>query len=60
MIRLLPPPPRLFVCPICPQNARKLKPSLMCRFILFVRQQQATQRQAGNTVGGDGSMDLLG
>ena len=31
-----------------------------CRFILFVRQQQATQKAASSTVGKGGSMDLLG
>ncbi|GFR51520.1 hypothetical protein Agub_g13936 [Astrephomene gubernaculifera] len=44
------------------EAARKLGPGPMSRFIIFVRQQQATQKAAGNTVaGGQGSaMDLLG
>lgn len=42
------------------QNARKLGPSLVCRFIIFVRQQQATQRAASSTVSTDGAMDLMG
>ncbi|PNW76483.1 hypothetical protein CHLRE_11g467629v5 [Chlamydomonas reinhardtii] len=40
--------------------ARKMNPGLLCRFILFVRQQQATQKAASSTVGKGGSMDLLG
>ncbi|KAG2439095.1 hypothetical protein HYH02_006619 [Chlamydomonas schloesseri] len=40
--------------------ARKMSPGLMCRFMLFVRQQQATQKAASSTVGKGGSMDLLG
>ncbi|KAG2495798.1 hypothetical protein HYH03_006041 [Edaphochlamys debaryana] len=42
------------------EAARKLNPSLMCRFMLFIRQQQATQKAASSTVGQGGSMDLLG
>ncbi|KAG2488731.1 hypothetical protein HYH03_012730 [Edaphochlamys debaryana] len=42
------------------EAARKLNPSLMCRFMLFVRQQQATQKAASSTVGQGGTMDLLG
>ncbi|PNH12150.1 Tiny macrocysts protein B [Tetrabaena socialis] len=42
-------------------DARKLKPGLMCRFIIFVRNQMATQRAAGSSANTDGtSMDLLG
>ncbi|GLC41265.1 hypothetical protein PLESTM_001177800 [Pleodorina starrii] len=41
------------------EDARKLNPGLMCRFIMFVRHQQATQKAAGGA--NDGShMDLLG
>ncbi|EFJ45114.1 hypothetical protein VOLCADRAFT_106127 [Volvox carteri f. nagariensis] len=40
------------------EEARKLNPSLMCRFIMFVRQQQATQHAAGSSV--SATMDLLG
>ena len=32
--------------------ARKHGPSLMCRFVIFVRQQMATQHAAGNTLAG--------
>ncbi|KAG2492486.1 hypothetical protein HYH03_009151 [Edaphochlamys debaryana] len=42
------------------EAARKLDPSLLCRFMLFVRRQQATQKAASSTVGKGGSMDLLG
>ncbi|KAG2426220.1 hypothetical protein HXX76_013200 [Chlamydomonas incerta] len=42
------------------EAARKLDPGPMCRFMLFVRQQQATQKAASSTVGKGGSMDLLG
>ncbi|KAG2494504.1 hypothetical protein HYH03_007272 [Edaphochlamys debaryana] len=42
------------------EDARKLSPSLMCRFIMFVRQQQATQKDAGNSANDGNSMDLLG
>ncbi|KAG2494502.1 hypothetical protein HYH03_007271 [Edaphochlamys debaryana] len=42
------------------EDARKLNPSLMCRFIMFVRQQQATQKDAGNSANDGNSMDLLG
>ena len=42
------------------QAARKLDPGPVCRFMLFVRQQQATQKAASSTVGKGGSMDLLG
>ncbi|GIM07919.1 hypothetical protein Vretimale_11958 [Volvox reticuliferus] len=41
------------------ESVRKLNPSLMCRFMLFVRHQQATQKAASSNVKG-GSMDLLG
>ncbi|GLI60726.1 hypothetical protein VaNZ11_002824 [Volvox africanus] len=40
------------------EDARKLNPSLMCRFIMFVRQQEATQHAAGSSV--SATMDLLG
>eukprot|EP00198_Chlamydomonas_reinhardtii_P006676 XP_001696012.1 flagellar associated protein [Chlamydomonas reinhardtii] len=42
------------------EAARKLDPGPVCRFMLFVRQQQATQKAASSTVGKGGSMDLLG
>ncbi|KXZ42914.1 hypothetical protein GPECTOR_111g247 [Gonium pectorale] len=46
------------------EAARKLRPGLMSRFIIFVRQQQAQQKAAGSNVagaaGGGHSMDLLG
>ncbi|KAG2426216.1 hypothetical protein HXX76_013197 [Chlamydomonas incerta] len=42
------------------EAARKMDPGPMCRFMLFVRQQQATQKAASSTVGKGGSMDLLG
>ncbi|KAG2435423.1 hypothetical protein HYH02_011923 [Chlamydomonas schloesseri] len=42
------------------EDARKLSPSLMCRFMMFVRQQQATQKAAGNSANDGASMDLLG
>ncbi|KAG2494507.1 hypothetical protein HYH03_007275 [Edaphochlamys debaryana] len=42
------------------EDARKLNPSLMCRFVMFVRQQQATQKDAGNSANDGNSMDLLG
>ncbi|KAG2423145.1 hypothetical protein HXX76_015530 [Chlamydomonas incerta] len=41
------------------EDARKLGPSLMCRFMMFVRQQQATQKAAGNSANDGASMDLL-
>ncbi|GIM04869.1 hypothetical protein Vretimale_9356 [Volvox reticuliferus] len=40
------------------EDARKLNPSLICRFIMFVRQQEATQHAAGSSV--SATMDLLG
>ncbi|PNH08057.1 Tiny macrocysts protein B, partial [Tetrabaena socialis] len=40
--------------------ARKLNPDLMCRFIMFVRQQQATQKAAGHNANDGATMDLLG
>lgn len=43
-----------------PQAARRLKPSLMARFMIFTRQQQATQKAAGSTTNDGASMDLLG
>ncbi|KAG2435422.1 hypothetical protein HYH02_011922 [Chlamydomonas schloesseri] len=42
------------------EDARKLSPSLMCRFMMFVRQQQATQKAAGSHANDGASMDLLG
>ncbi|GIL60368.1 hypothetical protein Vafri_14969 [Volvox africanus] len=44
------------------EAARKLRPSLMSRFIIFVRMQQAQQKAAGNNAGGvvGSNMDLLG
>ncbi|KXZ45668.1 hypothetical protein GPECTOR_52g66 [Gonium pectorale] len=42
------------------EDARKLNPGLMCRFIMFVRQQQATQKAAGTSANDGTSMDLLG
>ncbi|PNH05154.1 Tiny macrocysts protein B [Tetrabaena socialis] len=42
------------------EDARKLNPGIMCRFISFVRQQQATQRAAGHNANDGASMDLLG
>ncbi|KAG2435418.1 hypothetical protein HYH02_011919 [Chlamydomonas schloesseri] len=42
------------------EDARKLSPSLMCRFMMFVRQQQATQKAAGSHANDGVSMDLLG
>ncbi|EFJ45151.1 hypothetical protein VOLCADRAFT_94559 [Volvox carteri f. nagariensis] len=42
------------------EDARKLNPSLMCRFIMFVRHQQATQKAAGNSANDGTNMDLLG
>ncbi|GIL42523.1 hypothetical protein Vafri_484 [Volvox africanus] len=42
------------------EGVRKFNPSLMCRFMLFVRHQQATQKAASSNVGKGGSMDLLG
>ncbi|GIL80540.1 hypothetical protein Vretimale_16032 [Volvox reticuliferus] len=44
------------------EAARKLKPSIMSRFIIFVRMQQAQQKAAGSNVGGviGSNMDLLG
>ncbi|KXZ45662.1 hypothetical protein GPECTOR_52g60 [Gonium pectorale] len=42
------------------EDAGKLNPGLMCRFIMFVRQQQATQKAAGKTANEGISMDLLG
>ncbi|EFJ51253.1 hypothetical protein VOLCADRAFT_87875 [Volvox carteri f. nagariensis] len=42
------------------ESVRKLNPSLMCRFMLFVRHQQATQKAASSNVGKGGNMDLLG
>ncbi|KXZ45665.1 hypothetical protein GPECTOR_52g63 [Gonium pectorale] len=42
------------------QDARKLHPGMMCRFIMFVRQQQATQKAAGNSANDGVNMDLLG
>ncbi|GLC42489.1 hypothetical protein PLESTB_001103800 [Pleodorina starrii] len=42
------------------EDARKLNPSLMCRFVMFVRQQQATQSAAGSSVNSSATMDLLG
>ncbi|GLI70677.1 hypothetical protein VaNZ11_015617 [Volvox africanus] len=42
------------------ESVRKLNPNLMCRFMLFVRHQQATQKAASSNVGKGGSMDLLG
>ncbi|KAG2488471.1 hypothetical protein HYH03_012976 [Edaphochlamys debaryana] len=41
------------------EDARKLSPSLMCRFIMFVRHQQATQKAAGSSANDGASMDLL-
>ncbi|PNW87845.1 hypothetical protein CHLRE_01g004157v5 [Chlamydomonas reinhardtii] len=41
------------------EDARKLNPGLMCRFMMFVRQQQATQKAAGNSANDGASMDLL-
>ncbi|KAG2488469.1 hypothetical protein HYH03_012974 [Edaphochlamys debaryana] len=41
------------------EDARKLSPSLMCRFIMFVRHQQATQKAAGSNANDGASMDLL-
>jgi hypothetical protein len=40
--------------------ASKLSPSLMCRFIIFVRQQMAMQHAAGTSMAGGNGMDLLG
>ncbi|KXZ44102.1 hypothetical protein GPECTOR_73g623 [Gonium pectorale] len=42
------------------QDAKKLNPGLMCRFIMFVRHQQASQKAAGNNTSDGASMDLLG
>ncbi|GLI61040.1 hypothetical protein VaNZ11_003192 [Volvox africanus] len=42
------------------EDARKLNPSLVCRFIMFVRRQQATQKAAGNSTNDGTHMDLLG
>ncbi|GLC52514.1 hypothetical protein PLESTB_000638200 [Pleodorina starrii] len=42
------------------EDARNLNPSLMCRFIMFVRQQQATQNAAQSSVNSGSRMDLLG
>ncbi|PNH12169.1 Tiny macrocysts protein C [Tetrabaena socialis] len=42
------------------EDARKLKPELMCRFIIFVRHQVATQKAAGNSANDGTTMDLLG
>ncbi|GFR46567.1 hypothetical protein Agub_g8160 [Astrephomene gubernaculifera] len=42
------------------EDARKLNPGLMCRFIMFVRQQQATQKAAGHSANDGANMDLLG
>ncbi|GLC74510.1 hypothetical protein PLESTF_001521700 [Pleodorina starrii] len=42
------------------ESVRKFSPGLMCRFMLFVRHQQATQKAASSTVGKGGNMDLLG
>ncbi|EFJ45177.1 hypothetical protein VOLCADRAFT_94617 [Volvox carteri f. nagariensis] len=41
------------------EDARKLSPGLMSRFIMFVRQQQASQQAAGSQTGGGTRMDLL-
>ncbi|KXZ50396.1 hypothetical protein GPECTOR_16g569 [Gonium pectorale] len=41
-------------------DAAKLEPGLMCRFVMFVRQQQATQRAASHSSNEGASMDLLG
>ncbi|GFR46430.1 hypothetical protein Agub_g8004 [Astrephomene gubernaculifera] len=42
------------------EDARKLNPGLMSRFVMFVRQQQATQKDAGKNATDGASMDLLG
>ncbi|EFJ43613.1 hypothetical protein VOLCADRAFT_96265 [Volvox carteri f. nagariensis] len=44
------------------EAARKLKPGIMSRFIIFVRMQQAQQKAAGTNAGGvvGSNMDLLG
>ncbi|PNW87839.1 hypothetical protein CHLRE_01g003950v5 [Chlamydomonas reinhardtii] len=42
------------------EDARKLSPSLLVRFMMFVRQQQATQKAAGSHANDGVSMDLLG
>ncbi|KAG2423147.1 hypothetical protein HXX76_015532 [Chlamydomonas incerta] len=42
------------------EDARKLSPSLIVRFMMFVRQQQATQKAAGSHANDGASMDLLG
>ncbi|KXZ55417.1 hypothetical protein GPECTOR_3g69 [Gonium pectorale] len=42
------------------EEAVKLNPGLMCRFIMFVRQQQATQKAAATNTNGGINMDLLG
>ncbi|GLI60724.1 hypothetical protein VaNZ11_002822 [Volvox africanus] len=41
------------------EDARKLNPGLMSRFIMFVRQQEASQQAAGSYASGGASMDLL-
>ncbi|KXZ42658.1 hypothetical protein GPECTOR_127g536 [Gonium pectorale] len=42
------------------EEAVKLNPSLICRFIMFVRQQQAIQKAAATNTNGGINMDLLG
>ncbi|GFR46566.1 hypothetical protein Agub_g8158, partial [Astrephomene gubernaculifera] len=42
------------------EDARKLNPGVMCRFMMFVRQQQATQKAAGHSANDGANMDLLG
>ncbi|GLC41288.1 hypothetical protein PLESTB_001078900 [Pleodorina starrii] len=41
------------------EEARKLNPGPMCRFMMFVRQQQASQQAAGHQAQRGASMDLL-
>ncbi|GIL50727.1 hypothetical protein Vafri_6878 [Volvox africanus] len=41
------------------EEARKLEPNFMCRFIMFVRHQQASQLAAGKQSNGGTNMDLL-
>ncbi|EFJ45146.1 hypothetical protein VOLCADRAFT_94549 [Volvox carteri f. nagariensis] len=41
------------------EDARKLDPNFMCRFIMFVRHQQASQLAAGKQSNGGANMDLL-